>query len=139
MGEVSEATAMEPHRVLIVEDDVDQGRLIADLLRDEGLVPRVVMNGRAGLAALHDWLPRVILLDLMLPDMDGGAFRAAQLGMPTRRDVPVILLSATYARNVRAQVEALGAAAGFEKPFDVEELLDAVLRICREPPDSPRA
>src|SRR5262245_30040439 len=137
MGEVSEATAMERYRVLIVEDDVDQGRLIADLLRDEGLEPRVVTNGRAGLEVLRDWPPRVILLDLMLPDIDGGAFRAAQVDMPTRRDVPVILLSATHARNVRTQVEALGAAAGFEKPFDVEELLDAVLRICREPSDSP--
>jgi len=135
MGEASEGTATDPCRVLIVEDDADQGRLIADLLRDEGLEPRVVTNGRAGLAVLRDWLPRVLLLDLLLPDMDGAAFRAAQLGMAARRDIPVILLSATPARNVRAQVEVLEAAAGFEKPFDIEELLDAVLRVCREAPE----
>ena len=135
MGEASEGTATDPCRVLIVEDDADQGRLIADLLRDEGLEPRVVTNGRAGLAVLRDWLPRVLLLDLLLPDMDGAAFRAAQLGMAARRDIPVILLSATPARNIRAQVEVLEAAAGFEKPFDIEELLDTVLRVCGRAPD----
>jgi DNA-binding response OmpR family regulator len=134
MGEMSDGDATDRCRVLIVEDDADQGRLIAELLRDEGLEPRVVTSGRAGLAELRDWSPRVVLLDLVLPDMDGQMFRAAHLAMPTRRDVPVIILSATSARNVRAQVELLEAAAGFEKPYDVEELLQAVLRACRQEP-----
>jgi DNA-binding response OmpR family regulator len=136
---VRERIATDPCRVLIVEDDADQGRLIAELLRDEGLEPRVVTSGRAGLAALRERSPRVVLLDLVLPDMDGQAFRAAQLRMPAVRDVPVILLSATHARNLRAQVQELEAAAGFEKPFDVEELLAAVLRFCRQPPGAPDA
>jgi DNA-binding response OmpR family regulator len=130
---------MDPCRVLIVEDDADQGQLIAELLRDEGIEPKVVTSGRAGLAALRDWSPRVVLLDLVLPDMDGQAFRAAQLGMPSARDVPVIVLSATHARTVQAQVQVLEAAAGFEKPFDVEELLAAVLRLCRQPRGAPDA
>jgi DNA-binding response OmpR family regulator len=139
MAEASQGTAAGPCRVLIVEDDADQGRLIADLLRDEGLDPHVVTNGRAGLAALRASPPRVVLLDLMLPDMDGQAFRAAQLSMPSVRDIPVILLSATHARDIRAQVQILEVAAGFEKPFDIEELLDAVLRFCGQPPGAPPA
>jgi DNA-binding response OmpR family regulator len=135
MGVMCERETAGPCRVLIVEDDADQGRLIADLLQDEGLEARVVMSGRAGLTALRDWSPRVVLLDLMLPDMDGEAFRVAQLGIPERRDVPVILLSATHARTLRTQVEVLEAAAGFEKAFDIEELLEAVLRVCGRTPD----
>jgi DNA-binding response OmpR family regulator len=117
-------------RVLIVEDDRDQGRLLSELLTDEGLDVRVVGTGRAGLRALPEWRPRVVLLDLMLPDMPGAAFREEQLKMDGARDVPVILLSATHARNIRQFVQVLDAAAGFEKPFDVEELLSAVLRLC---------
>jgi two-component system OmpR family response regulator len=120
----------QPSRVLIVEDDRDQGRLLSELLTDEGLDVRVVGTGRAGLLALTEWQPRVVLLDLMLPDMPGAAFREEQLKMDGGRDVPVILLSATHAKNIRQYVHVLDAAAGFEKPFDVEELLEAVMRLC---------
>jgi DNA-binding response OmpR family regulator len=125
---------MGPCRVLVVEDDTDQGRLIAELLLDEGLEPRVVTNGSDGLALLREWSPDVVVLDLMLPDMDGQAFRAEQRRIPSVRDVPVILLSATYGRHVRAQADVLEAAVGLEKPFDVEELLAAVRRLCRRSP-----
>jgi DNA-binding response OmpR family regulator len=117
-------------RVLIVEDDRDQGRLLSELLTDEGLEVRVVATGRAGLRALAEWGPRLVLLDLMLPDMQGPAFREEQMKMDGARDVPVILLSATHAKNIRQYVHVLDAAAGFEKPFDVEELLGAVARLC---------
>jgi two-component system response regulator AdeR len=117
-------------RVLIVEDDRDQGRLLSELLTDEGLDVRVVGSGRAGLLALTEWRPQVILLDLMLPDMSGTAFREEQLKMDGAGDVPVILLSATHAKHIRQFVQVLEAAAGFEKPFDVEELLGAVMRLC---------
>jgi DNA-binding response OmpR family regulator len=118
-------------RVLIVEDDRDQGRLLSELLTDEGLDVQVVGTGRAGLRALTEWCPRVVLLDLMLPDMPGTGFRETQLTMDGARDIPVILLSATHAKNIRQFVHVLDAAAGFEKPFDVEELLEAVMRLCR--------
>ena len=118
-------------RVLIVEDDRDQGKLLSELLTDEGLEVRVVTTGWAGLRELTAWKPRLVLLDLMLPDMGGPKFREEQLKMDGASDVPVILLSATHARNIRQYVQVLEAAAGFEKPFDVEELLGAVLRVCR--------
>lgn len=119
-------------RVLIVEDDRDQGQLLSELLTDEGLEVQVVTTGGAGLRELVAWGPRVVLLDLMLPDMQGPTFREEQLKMDGARDVPVILLSATHARNIRQYVQVLEAAAGFEKPFDVEELLGAVMRLCHD-------
>ena len=128
MREVSDAHRC---RVLIVEDDRDQGRLLSELLRDEGLDVRLAATGQDGLRELTAWRPSVVLLDLMLPDMQGPAFREQQLKMDGASDVPVILLSATHARNIRQYVQVLDAAAGFEKPFDVEELLGAVLRLCK--------
>jgi DNA-binding response OmpR family regulator len=119
-------------RVLIVEDDHDQGRLLSELLTDEGFDVQVVATGRDGLRELAKWGPRLVLLDLMLPDMQGPVFREEQMKLDGAADVPVILLSATHARNIRQYVQVLEAAAGFEKPFDVEELLGAVVRICRD-------
>lgn len=120
----------QPYRVLIVEDDRDQGRLLSELLTDEGLDVRVVETGQAGLREIVEWEPRLLLLDLVLPDMSGMTFRERQRDMDVARDVAVILLSATHARNIQQQVVELGAAAGFEKPFDVEELVGAVMRLC---------
>jgi DNA-binding response OmpR family regulator len=115
-----------------VEDDRDQGRLLSELLTDEGLEVRVASTGQAGLREMAEWRPCIVLLDLMLPDMSGPAFREEQLKLEGARDVPLILLSATHAKNIRQYVQVLEAAAGFEKPFDVEELLGAVLRVCRQ-------
>ena len=117
-------------RVLIVEDDRDQGQLLSELLTDEGLEVRVATTGRAGLRELASWRPRLVLLDLMLPDMQGERFREEQLKLDGVGDVPVILLSATHARSIRQYVQVMDAAAGFEKPFDVEELIGAVTRLC---------
>lgn len=122
-------------RVLIVEDDRDQGRLLSELLTDEGLDVRVVSTGREGLRQVSEWRPRLVLLDLMLPDMDGPAFREEQQKLDGASATSVILLSATHARNIHQYVQVLEADAGFEKPFDVEELLGVVLRMCKG--DSP--
>jgi DNA-binding response OmpR family regulator len=117
-------------RVLIVEDDRDQGLLLRELLTGEGFDVRVVSTGREGLRQVAEWRPRLLLLDLMLPDLDGTAFREEQLKLDGAAAVPLILLSATHAKNIRQYVQVLDADAGFEKPFDVEELLGAVARLC---------
>jgi len=117
-------------RVLIVEDDRDQGELLRELLSDEGFDVRVVSTGQEGLRQVAEWHPRLVLLDLMLPDLDGLAFREQQLKLDGAGAVPLILLSATHAKNIRQYVQVLDADAGFEKPFDVEELLGAIARLC---------
>ena len=112
--------------VLIVDDDPAIQRLIELTLIGEGYETRLAGNGEEALAVLDDWTPDVILLDLMMPVMDGRAFRAAQRERGLRINVPVIVLSA--ARDGGAAIEELGAAAEVSKPFDPDDLVAAIER-----------
>ena len=114
-------------RVLVVDDDPDLRRVLTLALTDEGYDVRAVPDGREALDLLEAWRPRVILLDLMMPDVDGWSFRARQLATPGAEDVPVVILSA--ARDVR--IEALRPAAVVPKPFDLELLLATVADLAR--------
>src|ERR1043165_9927085 len=81
--------------VLIVEDDEDLREMMAQLLTLEGYQAAAVANGREALEYLHDSeKPHVILLDLMMPVMDGWEFRRKQQADPSLAPVPVIVLSA---------------------------------------------
>jgi CheY-like chemotaxis protein len=73
-------------------------------------------------------LPSVILLDLMMPVMDGWQFRTEQLRDPALAAIPVILISADG--TVREKAAALSAAAFLRKPIDVEQLLALVRQYC---------
>jgi DNA-binding response OmpR family regulator len=115
-----------------VDDDALIRDTLAMALADEGYVVRVAADGRAALDTLADWLPNLIVLDLMMPVMDGQAFRTAQRGLHEAAHIPVIVLSAAH--NVQARAASLGAVAIFPKPFDLGSLLDAVARTVREPP-----
>ena len=112
-------------RVLVVDDDASNRDLIAEVLADEGHDVAQAGEGACALAMLAAWPADLILLDLLMPEMDGWAFRARQLATPRSADVPVIMLSA--ARDVR--VEALRPAAFVPKPFDLEHLLATVANL----------
>jgi CheY-like chemotaxis protein len=114
----------EDHRVLVVEDDPPLRELLASALSDEGYLVRTANNGREALDVLGGWNPQVILLDLMMPEMDGWAFRERQLRMNGLADIPVIVLSA--GPNLRVGVDRLRATAIFPKPFELDLLLAAV-------------
>ena len=114
--------------VLIVEDDEDLREMMAQLLTLEGFDTATAANGREALDYLHRAdKPEVILLDLMMPVMDGWEFRRQQQAEPDLARVPVIVLSAldpTRAANV-------DATAFLKKPLDFDRLLDLVRTYCR--------
>ena len=117
----------EGRRVLLVEDEDTIGQVVVDALALEGYEVRRARNGREALAILGGWLPRLILLDLMMPVMDGRAFRAAQHELAgDAADVPVIVLSGS--REVRARAAELGAVEALSKPFDLGQMIAAVGR-----------
>jgi DNA-binding response OmpR family regulator len=124
---VERALPHEITRILVVDDDQDLRRMVALALADEGYEVRAVPDGRAALALLETWRPRVIVLDLMMPVLDGWGFRARQLATPGAADVPVIVLSA--ARDLR--VEVLRPAAVVPKPFNLESFLETVADVAR--------
>lgn len=112
--------------ILIVEDDRDIAETLAEILEYNGYEALTAGNGKEALDKLRqgDRLPRLILLDLMMPVMDGWQFREAQSGDPALASVPVIIVSA----HVRAREAAvqLGAVGWLKKPVDLDTLLRAV-------------
>jgi two-component system, chemotaxis family, chemotaxis protein CheY len=116
---------MPERRVLVVDDDDGVRRVIGDLLEDEGYAVRRAASGQEALDLLAEWLPDLILLDLMMPIMDGWQFRAEQrqLNGPAGR-VPILVLSAV--RNLPTRAEALEPAALLPKPFDIDEVLATI-------------
>jgi CheY-like chemotaxis protein len=114
--------------VLIVEDDADLRDMMAQLLSLEGLNAATVANGREALEYLRDGArPDVILLDLMMPVMDGWEFRRRQQADPAMSGVPVIVLSALD----QARTADVDADAFLKKPLDFDRLLALVRTYCR--------
>jgi CheY-like chemotaxis protein len=117
-----------PHcPVLIVEDDEDLREMMAQLLTLEGFHTATVANGREALEYLHEaGTPEVILLDLMMPVMDGWEFRRQQQADPALAPVPVIVLSAVD----QGRASSLDADAFLKKPLDFDRLLTLVRTYC---------
>ncbi len=105
-----------PRRVLLVEDDDELRSLLSELLELEGFNVASVCNGRQALDHLraHDH-PDLIVLDLMMPVMNGAEFRAEQLLDAELAPIPVVVVSAST--DVKQQAEAMRALAYFLKPF----------------------
>ena len=111
--------------ILIIEDDEGVGPSIAHLLRDEGYDVDVAANGRVALDRLkQDPLPSLILLDLMMPEMDGIEFRLRQLADSRLARIPVVVLSARP--DVAVQAKQLLVDDCLAKPMNFEELLHVV-------------
>jgi CheY-like chemotaxis protein len=119
-----------PRPVLIVEDDADLREMMAQLLTLEGYQIETVANGREALRYLNEApRPDVILLDLMMPIMDGWEFRRRQQDDPVLADVPVIVLTALDQALARAA--DLDGVDFLKKPLDFDRLLELVRRRCR--------
>lgn len=108
--------------ILVVDDERDIRDTIAELLAEEGYAVEEAGDGAEALAKARDCKPIVVLLDLMMPGMNGWEFRARQQGDPEIATIPVIVLSAL------GRVPGVDAAAFLQKPFGLEDLLTVVRR-----------
>jgi CheY-like chemotaxis protein len=115
-------------RVLIVEDDAGIRDTLAQVLEFEGYDVGAAADGKKALASARLQHPDIILLDLMMPIMDGWQFRAAQKEDPTICDIPVVVVSALGSRR------DIDAVAFIPKPFRVEQVLEAVERFGAQRP-----
>ncbi len=128
-GDDSSASPPGEPYVLIVEDDADLRDMMAQLLLLEGVAAQTAANGREALDYLHGSArPALILLDLMMPVMDGWEFRREQQRDPRLADVPVIVLSALD----RMRAGDIGEAAFMKKPLDFDRLIDLVRQFYRK-------
>ena len=115
--------------MLVVDDDPEIRSVLETVLGMEGYGVATAENGREAFARLRGARGTcVILLDLMMPVMNGWQFRDAQRGDPSLAEIPVVVISA--AGNLRERAAQLDAAGYLEKPLDFDDLLRAVGRHC---------
>ena len=117
-------------RVLIVEDDFEFRYAVADALRNLGWDVRGAADGFDALGTLREWRPDVILLDLMLPMMDGWAFRFEAERQQALGEIPIIVTSGSA--DVRREAEKLQAAAALAKPFELDELVRIIQDLVKD-------
>jgi len=116
-------------RVLVVEDQGELAELIARNLAIEGFEVRTVADGRGVLPLVHSWRPDLVILDLMLPGMDGFEVLRALRGADQR--LPVIILSARGEESDKIRGFRLDADQYVTKPFGLLELLERVHAVLR--------
>ena len=115
-------------RALVIEDDEDTRDVLTMLLTVLGFEVKEARNGKEALETLDKWRADLIVLDLMMPVMNGWAFRAEQRRNPDLRDIPVVVLSARTA-PFRPE-DGLDVAELLPKPFELDTFLAAVARHC---------
>jgi CheY-like chemotaxis protein len=113
-------------RILVVDDDRLIRQMVRDLLEIASYFVEEAVDGADGLTQAAAFHPDLILLDLMLPDMDGYTVCRTLKADQATRAIPVIFLTASNDIAVKRQASAAGAAACLTKPFELNGLLALV-------------
>ncbi|MDR2443563.1 MAG: response regulator [Deltaproteobacteria bacterium] len=115
-------TAAAP-RILIVDDDQMIHKLLGAILQKAGFECLDAMTGAEGLEIATEQSPELIILDIMMPGMNGFDVMRALKSNPATANIPVIFLSGKFHNREKSQARELGAADFMEKPFERNELL----------------
>ena len=110
--------------VLVVDDDLYLTEIIADVLEAEGRRARKANNRLEALELIRERKPQIILLDLMMPIMNGWELASTLHTNPDWSDIPVVVITAAYHGDRKQQVA--GARAVITKPFDIDQLVQVV-------------
>ena len=113
-------------RVLVIDDEPAIADVLRMLLEFRGHEVLTADDGSRGFATAQRQAPDVIVLDLMMPVMDGFAALEALRGDERTAEIPVVILSALGSTDVRQRCHDLGARAFLQKPYNPEDLLRAV-------------
>jgi CheY-like chemotaxis protein len=111
--------------VLVVDDDEDMIEVIELVLQDAGYTTRSALNGKQALEAIETEMPALIVLDMLMPVMNGWQF-ASEFHARYGNGVPILV--ATAAEHVQRRGDEIDAAGVLPKPFEVSDLLRLVAR-----------
>lgn len=118
--------------VLVVEDDPDLNEMIGAYVELAGYPYHAAHSGEEALRALRAKAPGMVLLDLMLPDVDGFEVCQRLREDAGTREVPVVVVSALSDPASRRRARELGALAYLAKPFDPDELIAVIQRVLKD-------
>lgn len=110
--------------ILIVEDDMDIREALEQILEGEGYEVVSAPNGKVALDRMRECKPQLVLLDLMMPVMNGWQFRQSQRQDEALAQVPVVIISADG--SARREATAMGVQGFMQKPIELEDLLGVV-------------
>ena len=119
---------MAKQKILIVEDEESLLKLESILLTSKGYDVRGVSNGQEALEAIEEEKPDLVLLDIMLPEIDGFEVCQRIKENPKTRDIPVIMLTAKKSREDMARGEKVGADWYITKPFKSVMVIETIQR-----------
>lgn len=119
---------MPKQKILIVEDEESLLKLESILLTSKGFEVKGVSNGRAALEEIQKSQPDLVLLDIMLPEMDGFEVCKKIKEDPQTRDIPVIMLTAKKTREDMEKGKEVGADCYITKPFKSAMVIETIQR-----------
>jgi two-component system, chemotaxis family, chemotaxis protein CheY len=122
-----------PH-ILVVDDDDANRKVVAALLRDEGYEVSEAADGQQALDQLGAACPHAIVLDLIMPIVDGFSFLIERRKLPNCAAIPVVVVTAVH--DLSELVGTLGVKVAIAKPFEAAALIQAVDQIIRPSPES---
>ena len=122
-NDLSQGTQVD---ILIVDDVVENLRLLSTILAENGYPTRKAIKGKMALTAIEATLPSLILLDIKLPDISGYEVCQQLKSNPKTANIPIIFLSAADNFEDKVQAFHVGGAGYITKPFRMEEVLAQV-------------
>jgi len=119
------------NHILVVDDDAAIRDVVADILQMSDYNVRTASNGAEALDQIQTDLPSAVLLDLMMPIMDGWEFLRRCRVIPSFKSLPVVVMSAAH--DTASVAKELGAQAYLTKPFDMDTVLEIIARVAAAP------
>ena len=113
-------------KVLIIDDEMPTVRLLAHTLQNRGYVPITATSGAEGVALALDEGPDVVLLDIMMPEMNGFQVARALRNEPRTAQIGIIIISASGDRDIEARSRSAGADWILPKPVRLQVLFAAI-------------
>jgi signal transduction histidine kinase/CheY-like chemotaxis protein len=124
--------------VFVIEDNPANLKLVRDLLESRGYRVRTAVSGEEGLDSLKFLAPRLILIDVQLPGMDGLSVARNLRARPDTHNVPIVALTAHAMRGDEERAREAGCSGYLTKPFETHRFLELVASLCgREPEEAP--
>ena len=120
-------------KILVVDDEIDIHQMIADRLTDVGYETTVASNGEEALRKIQLEKPDLVILDVVMPGIDGASVCATLKEDPRTKTIPIIFLTGLRPKEDELRGVEIGGYPVFAKPFNFEELLGTIREMINKP------
>lgn len=119
-------------KILVIDDEPELVKAIEVRLKASGYEVGVAYDGLAGIEKVKEVKPALILLDIIMPGIDGYEVAEKLLSDPVAKDIPIVIFTASQQRELESKCRELGITDFIKKPFETTDLLDVVNKILKK-------